>query len=57
MIPKKILVDLTEFELTILIWCLEDSGRAYFDEADSIQTRLRNLRGALAKQPPLEEPK
>lgn len=55
MIPKKILVDLTEFELTLLIWCLEDSGRAYNESADTLQTRLRNLRGVLSKQPPIEE--
>nr|DAK96615.1 MAG TPA: hypothetical protein [Crassvirales sp.] len=55
MIPKKILVDLTEYELTILIWCLEECGRAYTESADTLQTKLRNLRSVVQTQPNLEE--
>ena len=55
MIPKKIIVDLTEFELTLLIWSLEESGYAFSDNADALQAKLRVLRGQLQKVPNLEE--
>lgn len=41
---NKILVALTEHELTLIIWSLEDSGRAYSDKADELQSNLRALR-------------
>lgn len=53
---KKILIDLTISELTLLIWSLEDVGLSYSDEADQLQMRLREARSALEKQPNLVKP-
>lgn len=52
---RRVTLDLTDEELRMVIWCLEDSGPNYFlaGEADDLQMRLRKVRSNLLKQAPI----
>lgn len=52
---RRVTIDLTDEELRMLVWCLEDSGPNYFlaAEADDLLMRLRKVRGNLLKQAPI----